>query len=429
VQAWLNRCQKSGSLEMSPRRSHAFACIGLLLGAFAFGACEKLIGLHDRPELSGDAAVVTELDERLCNAYCDAAIANCSGVAVEAYKDKLSCMAMCQFLPKKKDGKAHTNDNSVECRTYHAQRAASGETEAECAAAAPGGGSPSAATRCGDNCSGYCSAYFGICGNDGEQLKDCTQKCSAVRDRGAFNAEADFNGHDNIQCRISHLTSAALSSVDGDDEDVKLHCGHAGINPWAQIKDPRQCYDATDSPDTQCADFCKMVETACTSSNTVYDDDDQCLAVCKKLQTGDLSSDDSSSDTLTCRRWHAYYALDSDPQTHCPHIGPDGDNGTCGQDVCTAYCDLGYAVCPAKFSSAFGAANSSDAKAQCKQQCSKTKGATGNGTMLAATYSTQSEDINTNSYVCRVHNLAQAASDDAFCSKVLPDVTCSSSHP
>ena len=70
---------------------------------------------------------------------------------------------------------------------------------------------------------------------------------------------------------------------------------------------------------------CRVIGVACTGEFSEYASDEECLATCATLEPG--SFEDTASDTIGCRLYHAYNAL-CVPDPHCSHAGPSG-GGKC----------------------------------------------------------------------------------------------------
>jgi hypothetical protein len=80
---------------------------------------------------------------------------------------------------------------------------------------------------------------------------------------------------------------------------------------------------------TTCGLYCSIQEQNCTGGNAIdFGADKTCESVCGTWPEG--GPDDQSNNSAHCRLYHAAVAAD-DPQTHCPHAGPDG-GGICVVD-------------------------------------------------------------------------------------------------
>ena len=91
------------------------------------------------------------------------------------------------------------------------------------------------------------------------------------------------------------------------------------------------------------------------------------MAVCRLLDQG--LKGDQGSDSVRCRRYHAYNALGK-PIEHCTHAGPTGD-GHCGNGNCTDYCKIAKEGCPLAFAEQFPTAGVDE----CQQRCASLDGA------------------------------------------------------
>jgi hypothetical protein len=404
-----------------------FSCFLALLTLMS--GCEAVAGLKDRTLVTnGDASVDVSRDT-LCKDYCDDALANCSAdMNVDVYKSAEDCKSLCKALPVGKP--TDKSGNTVSCRAHYAAQASNLESEdSNCHAAAPGGGTPNNDMKptCGSNCEGFCSIYEAVCPDADLKISDCRTKCEALPDEKSYSVARDFKGGDTIQCRLAHLTAAARAKEMNDDAQRRMHCGamggHASLKP---LLDGVLPYCDLVPYEPHCEDFCKLVSHACTE-HPVYDEG-TCMAVCAKLDPGTDASD-STNDTLACRRWHAYFALNSpsDAGYHCSHASPYGD-GHCGTK-CGSYCRLLNKTCKDQFSSAFSSAGKEDAQQMaCETACGSLTGvdATPAGT---TGYDIKGESVMLDTLQCRVRQIARAAAasgDDVkrFCEAALPKGKC-----
>jgi hypothetical protein len=393
--------------------SFLLACLLLVAG------CELIIGLEDHT-LAVDGGT-TDTDSALCKRYCSRVTTSCKAQELEAYANEENCLAVCALLPPGKADASETSRNTVSCRAHFAEEAATHFEEAEeyCPAAAPGGGSPGMENRCGDNCQAYCQLYGEVCSDvpNLKEQKNCMDKCRALPDRGSFGATTDFMGGDTIQCRLAHLTAAAVAKREANADETKLHCEHASLR--ASLGDRPYC-DLPKASEPNCTDYCKLVDQAC-DANPVYASIADCEAFCKTLPPGKNTNDDgvqdSTSNTLACRRWHAYFAFDDAAATHCPHAGPSGD-GHCGMPICAAYCSmLEQGSCKERFKTEFPGAGGKDT---CVSACKTLTG----GKDIDLGYNLNDERVHTNTFECRIAALVDASKDAKLCSKVFPEDTC-----
>jgi hypothetical protein len=168
------------------------------------------------PDAGGDAGTP-------CDQYCTAIMTNCTGQNLE-YIDYGTCVAMCKHfepgLP------SDTAQDSLSCRTYHAN-AAAGDPNFHCRHAGPLGGGV-----CGtDLCAPYCALDFALCQEltpyDGGE-SGCHTACTAA----SFNyltvdaGDLEFPSGDTFNCRLYHLESAYAPN---NDQARTTHCPHTAV--------------------------------------------------------------------------------------------------------------------------------------------------------------------------------------------------------
>ena len=328
-----------------------------------------------------------EQDSQQCKRYCKLVMSACKGQHA-VYASEESCLGVCAQLPAGDDDAPQ--GNTIACRTEQALLASStGEPQAHCAAAGPGGSTTTVGESCGNDCESYCMLHQRICDLDGELVlsdqTECERRCQAVPDRGAFDVQLDHDG-DSIQCRLVHLSSAALS-----ESAAESHCWHARLAP--ALDSP--CHTPLDTP-ADCAHYCRVALTACVGQHQVYDDEQQCLATCEVLPLGEYG--ETIENTVGCRIYHAYSALNA-PAAHCSHAGPAGD-GHCGVDNCQSYCLLAERACPESFEEHFRS------QQVCLERCSDVPGAyADSGYDLKAAASEHS-------VACRIYHATRALSSE-----------------
>ncbi len=160
----------------------------------------------------------------LCDRYCDEITELCTG-ELEQYRDMRQCLTVCSLFPPG-ELTSEVNDNSVACRLRYAAkgRYASGtEHAAYCRQAGPGGDG-----RCGSNCEGYCTLMEGVCTTEAtdlyrfENTPACMAACQALPTTSVAysTSNVDLSDGNHVQCRLFHVTSAAM--LDPDE-----HCEHA----------------------------------------------------------------------------------------------------------------------------------------------------------------------------------------------------------
>ena len=407
-------------MHTSTKTSLRFARLALVLACgFLLAACEQIIGLEDRKPAEpngggGSGGSNSGEDSALCRSYCTDALDNCSQSGGEAYLERQDCLAACAFLPA---GSNDTDRNTIMCRAKAAKDAGNAEGAATfCPAAAPGGGSPEAENSCGSNCEAYCQLYDAVCPDDQD---DCMDKCVALPDRGTFSAAQDSLGGDTIQCRLYHLNAAARAARAGDREERNLHCDHALLR--ASLGERDFC-DLPDGSTPECSDYCRLVQQAC-GAHPVYDSQEQCEAVCERglfpkgTNTVESGLQDSTGDTVACRRWHAYFAFDDMAEKHCPHAGPTGD-GHCGATICSTYCSMLERGCKNMFDREFPGASGAMA---CQTACKGLRGVVD----VDMGYDLSAEESRTDTLQCRIAYLVQAMSGMNSCDRAMPRGTCS----
>lgn len=160
----------------------------------------------------------------LCERYCTEVMENCKG-DLEQYRDTRQCLTICTLFP---EGEllSDANDNTIACRLRYASNAryAGGvELAAYCRQAGPGGDD-----RCGSNCEGYCTLMEEVCtpGEAGiyrfDSREECMTTCQALprTSTGYSTSNFELSDGNHVQCRIFHVTSAAML-------DAEEHCEHA----------------------------------------------------------------------------------------------------------------------------------------------------------------------------------------------------------
>ena len=107
--------------------------------------------------------------------------------------------------------------------------------------------------------------------------------------------------------------------------------------------------DVPPPSDPTCESYCAAVQAACGdegSAASQFADEAACLAYCNDHSQIPLgTADDTASNTIGCRIYHAGVASGSDELAieHCPHAGPSGGN-VCGT-WCENYCHLAQTNC------------------------------------------------------------------------------------
>lgn len=99
-----------------------------------------------------------------------------------------------------------------------------------------------------------------------------------------------------------------------------------------------------------CASYCTTIMSACTAGNAQYGSQAACELECAAFEQGDAGA--MAGNNLECRAYHAGVAATTEPEVHCVHAGPLGSGPTalvgCGDDPCTAFCNIAQEVCGAE---------------------------------------------------------------------------------
>jgi hypothetical protein len=339
------RARGAGHGRSLARAVYAWRALLALGAALAGGGCL----IEERP-----------FDEQgvSCSAYCEAIQSKCVGDDA-VYRNEDECRAVCEQIPL-----GHVGDepgNTVQCRLDLLQ-AGDFEVGPGCPAAGPGGNGV-----CGSNCESFCSLRERACGaidpNDPDVSRPgfCEASCPGLADSGTFSL-ATAASTDTLQCRLTHLSRALGTSAGalGAPGVVLDACIQSQIIPE---NEESVCTDSLDiSPEADCATYCGLVMTSCKGGFAVYANATECKAACKTFERGQHG--DTGVNTLRCRRYHAYAALDG-PEEHCAHAGPTGD-GHCasppeaGPGNCVSYCRILRAACPSQYQSRFDPVDADD---------------------------------------------------------------------
>jgi hypothetical protein len=297
---------------------------------------------------SSDSSFVGCADQ--CDFYCDIVATNCFG-SNKLYDDKTECRKYCAgqgspaasgfFFPvtSARVTGAAGGTNSLECRTYHAQLAAS-DADSHCPHASYYGGDG----MCGDFCEYYCGVMAKSCSGSNEQfttfegyLSSTNNNCLATCRRwptGSYN-RADTSS-DNRDCHLYHALAAAL--------DPGTHCKHAGPTGGGVCGG-------------RCEVYCREMQDVCGALSP-FTDTAQCMTECSYFPSDDsVYPTETNHDHLQCRMFHVAFAAEgpsfSLPKTrHCPHASPFSGPGNRADDSmvacadeCEYYCDVITANC------------------------------------------------------------------------------------
>lgn len=191
------------------------ALVALTLLAAATAGCRAILGIEERTLDGGGGADAGDLS---CASYCSAVMDACTGDNVQ-YASEAACLALCATMPM--GAEDDSTGNTVGCRLNSARNVKlTGEVKG-CIAAGPSGDDV-----CGSDCEAYCTSLEAICPTEFATFNgDCLSSCAAVPD--CHDYEADPLRDDNsLQCRIFHLTSAAIDSTTHCPHTIAVgHCG------------------------------------------------------------------------------------------------------------------------------------------------------------------------------------------------------------
>ena len=266
-----------------------------------------------------------------CEEYC-AAVQSACGSADEAtsqFADTATCIDYCANLAMLAPGKAgESTGNTIACRLYHAQTAATLDKATQCVFAGPTGGDV-----CGSWCENYCSLALNNCSGAKKLYTSeavCLGACKAFPTTGLPGDDAG----DSVQCRLYHVTQAGASAA-----MAAIHCPYGGPTGGGV------CIDPTLIP--TCETYCDTVQASCGDAgapNSQYKDKAACIEYCgtlAKLPPG--QTDIPDGNTIACRLYHAGVAATLDKAAQCVYAGPTGGD-VCGS-WCDNYCQLALANC------------------------------------------------------------------------------------
>lgn len=154
----------------------------------------------------------------LCDQYCSAVMASCSG-EFAVYTSLDACHAVCAALPEGEPG--DRNVNSVQCR-LHAALVAQDEVPHYCPIAGPGGNG-----ECGSNCVSLCQLRENVCAPFASgDMASCQKSCETLTDLGSYSTDLSAGQYrgPHVQCRLYHLSAAAVA-------DPEQHCPHVDGAP------------------------------------------------------------------------------------------------------------------------------------------------------------------------------------------------------
>jgi len=264
-----------------------------------------------------------------CASYCATITASCTGTEAQ-YDSENQCLTVCnEWAGWDAGNDGDQSGNTIACRLYHANAAASTMPDAaatHCPHAGPSGGNV-----CGTWCENYCDLSARNCADSNAiyaSEAECTATCAGLTD----TAPPNITDGNSVQCRIYHLQVAGSDPPDS----AGIHCPH-GAEDGGGV-----CVD----PDPTCANYCSSITSACTGDNAQYASEQACLDYCNThgaLPVGDAGA--QSGNSIACRIYHAGVAATGEDAAaiHCAHAGPSGGD-VCGT-WCTNYCHLAQTNC------------------------------------------------------------------------------------
>ena len=132
-----------------------------------------------------------------------------------------------------------------------------------------------------------------------------------------------------------------------DDEPSPPDAVEDANNPDStQGTDTTDPEETTDPPEPGCAQYCALVNNACTGDNAQYEGESSCITWCVEVAHFPAgAAGDTTGNTVGCRMVHAEAATADDDAAaeHCPNAGPTGA-GVCGT-WCENLCHLDTYLC------------------------------------------------------------------------------------
>ncbi len=257
-----------------------------------------------------------------CDAYCDLALANCTGGNL-LYTNRAECQAACAEITALGE-EGDTSGDTLECRIYHLGDPASADPATHCPHGGPDGGGvcadppPAPCEVYCDNVLTHCTGADALYADEAE----CMAACALIP---ATGQEGDTSGN-TLQCRTYHAGDPAAA-------DPSLHCPHASLS-------------GGDVCGTWCEVYCELTETTCTGDNALYADRSACLAACDELPQ-DAPHTAVEGDSVQCRIYHGGLPARMDAALHCAHAAEDG-GGVCADappTPCEDYCGAVLTAC------------------------------------------------------------------------------------
>jgi hypothetical protein len=191
-------------------------------------ACNAVLGITaatpestDGAPPSNDAGDGIDVAPSLsCDYYCALVMHNCTDENLE-WLDMQRCQTGCPIFEPGSTFATNTMDDTLGCRIWHAQAAAT-DPDYHCRHAGPVGGG-----ICGNDCEAFCNLDTSYCTAPYPQAYSNMSTCEAACNDGAFPyltgdaGDLAFASGDTLNCRIYHLEAAFLSGP-----AAQYHCPH-----------------------------------------------------------------------------------------------------------------------------------------------------------------------------------------------------------
>jgi len=228
---------------MDLRRGTRWLVVGVTAAAGALGlglaasGCNAVLGIGAAtldPDAAGSGSGGGDAGAALsCSFYCSTIIQNCTGdnAEFEGTEDPTAiCMSACPGIDVGHAGTiGPTDDDTLGCRIYYAQQAAT-DPATNCRFAGLGGG-----MRCGkDPCALFCALDLQYCPSLTPPVfpyassADCLATCRGGDGGPGYTYQttgSDLQDNGNtLNCRIYHLQNAYGSAASG-----AFHCPHTAL--------------------------------------------------------------------------------------------------------------------------------------------------------------------------------------------------------
>jgi hypothetical protein len=197
--------------------------LSLLAGALA---CNGLLGIGPASLESDDAGDgAAPSGDLSCQHYCDLVLKNCTGSNAEYIGStaEQTCLAMCPAF-EVSSTIADTADNSLGCRLFFANQAAS-TPDVSCRFAGPLGGGHCGGDPCVPFCGldvQYCAPPLPITYDGG--VPECMRGCKTYPYFVGDAGDTTLDTTNSLNCRLWHLQSAFAGVNEG-----KFHCPHTEL--------------------------------------------------------------------------------------------------------------------------------------------------------------------------------------------------------